>query len=259
MKLKLLIKNITFSAAILIFLGCEDSSSSNLNALLEEDLSHSNLPGGFSRFDENYTDVYISGEYVVVESRGVPNHPSPYWGYGNPQYQPPHSGMVVNPNIITAQNFKFYIPLNPTLSNNISSTPLGPIGVSISGVPFFNQYAGPNNQPLDSEIPSFDTYFGHPQQTGQYHYHLEPKYLTENDSSSMLVGFSLDGFPIYGPKEQSDNQYPSDLDELNGHSHSTSEYSDGIYHYHATSTSPYLLGGFRGSYGASNNGGYFTN
>ena len=75
----------------------------------------------------------------------------------------------------------------------------------------------------------------------------------------MLIGYSLDGFPIYGPTEQSNDQYPSNLDELNGHSHATDEYQEGTYHYHATSTSPYLLGGFRGIYGSLNGGGYYTN
>ena len=37
-----------------------------------------------------YTDVYISGDYVVVESTGVPNHPSPYWGEGHSNYITPH-------------------------------------------------------------------------------------------------------------------------------------------------------------------------
>ena len=95
--------------------------------------------------------------------------------------------------------------------------------------------------------------------TGQYHYHWEPTYLTFNESASMLIGYSLDGFPVYGPTEQSNGQYPSNLDELNGHSHSTNEYQDGTYHYHATSTSPYLIGGFKGNYGSLNGGGYFTN
>jgi hypothetical protein len=259
MKLKLSIKKTFFSLAILIFMGCEDSNSSYSNNTIIDNLNHSDLPGGFSRFYEEYTDVYISGDYVVVESKGIPNHPSPYWGTSHPNYQNPHSEMIINPNIITEQNFKFYIPLIPSISSNISSTPLGPIGVSISGVPLFNQYAGPNNQPLDSEIPSFDIYDGHPQQAGQYHYHLEPKYLTTNGSSSMLIGFSLDGYPIYGPKEQSNNQYPSNLDELNGHTHATNEYNDGTYHYHATADSPYLIGGFKGNYGSLNGGGYFTN
>ena len=81
----------------------------------------------------------MSGNYVVVETTGIPNHQSPYWGAGHPNYASPHSGMSVNPNIISAQNFKFYIPLNPTASNVVSSTPLGPIGVSISCLLYTSQ------------------------------------------------------------------------------------------------------------------------
>ena len=176
--------------------------------------NNTDLPMGFAKFFEDYTDVYISGDYVVVETTGVPNHNSPYWGAGHPNYESPQSGMNVNPNTITTQYFKFYIPLTPSAATSVSSTPLGSIGVSLSGVPFFNQYGGPNNQPLDNEIASFDNYYGHPQQSGTYHYHWEPLYLTSEDSS-ILVGYSLDGFPIYGPTNQSDGQYPTDLDEIN--------------------------------------------
>jgi len=220
--------------------------------------NNSDLPIGFTKFIDAYTDVYVSGDYVVVETTGVPNHNSPYWGAGHPNYESPHSGMTVNPNTITTQNFKFYIPLTPSAASSVSSTPLGSIGVSLSGVPFFNQYAGPNNQPLDNEIATFDNYYGHPQQSGTYHYHWEPTYLTLADNS-ILVGYSLDGFPVYGPTKQTDGQYPTDLDELNGHTAVTTEYPDGIYHYHATSTVPYLIGGFRGQIGSSGGGGYYTN
>jgi hypothetical protein len=220
--------------------------------------NNSDLPIGFTKFIDAYTDVYVSGDYVVVETTGVPNHNSPYWGAGHPNYESPHSGMTVNPNTITTQNFKFYIPLTPSAASSVSSTPLGSIGVSLSGVPFFNQYAGPSNQPLDNEIATFDNYYGHPQQSGTYHYHWEPTYLTLADNS-ILVGYSLDGFPVYGPTKQTDGQYPTDLDELNGHTAVTTEYPDGIYHYHATSTVPYLIGGFRGQIGSSGGGGYYTN
>ena len=265
MSMKSSYNNIIYFLAIIFLFGCESSSTSSLvnndnnGSNGGGNTNNSDLPAGFSNFISEYTDVYISGDYVIVETAGVPNHASPYWGAGHPNYIAPHSGMTVNPNSISEQSFKFYIPLNPSVSSAVSSTPLGPIGVSISGVPFFNQYAGPNNQPLDNEIPSFDNYYGHPQQTGQYHYHWEPTYLTFNNSSSMLIGYSLDGFPIYGPTEQATGQFPSDLDELNGHSHSTNEYNDGTYHYHATADSPYLIGGFKGNYGSLNGGGYFTN
>jgi hypothetical protein len=220
--------------------------------------NNTDLPAGFTKFIDEYTDVYISGDYVVIETTGVPNHNSPYWGANHPNYESPHSGMAVNPNLITTQNFKFHIPLTPSVASSVSSTPLGAIGVSLSGVPFYNQYAGPNNQPLDNEIASFDNYYGHPQQTGQYHYHWEPTYLTFADNS-ILVGYSLDGFPIYGPTNQTDGQYPTDLDDINGHTHVTEEYPNGIYHYHATATVPYLIGGFRGQVGSSGGGGYYTN
>ena len=80
-----------------------------------------------------------------------------------------------------------------------------------------------------------------------------------SEDKSILVGYSLDGFPIYGPTNQSDGQYPTNLDEINGHTHVTEEYPDGTYHYHATATVPYLIGGFRGQVGSSGGGGYYTN
>ena len=116
---------------------------------------------------------------------------------------------------------------------------------------FFNQYAGIDRTtgeflPLDNEIASFDSKNGHPQMTGQYHYHFEPLYLTVADNSAFL-GFAMDGFPIYGPRNADDSAL--DLDECNGESHATSEYPDGIYHYHITQVEPYVLGCLRGTPG----------
>ena len=63
--------------------------------------------------------------------------------------------------MIYAQPLVFRIPLKPEKADVSQPTLLGPIGVSINGVPFFNQYAGPN-RPLAFEINSFDQYNGHP-------------------------------------------------------------------------------------------------
>ena len=91
----------------------------------------------------------------------------------------------------------------------MSSTPLGPIGVAVNGVPIFNQYAGPN-QPLTFEINSFDQYAGHPQQTGQYHYHVDPIWITANVGADGFIGVLLDGFPVYGPVENESRLVSSD-------------------------------------------------
>ena len=113
----------------ILLIGC--SSSDTINPYTDNgdnsgsgnnggsgDNSNTDLPVGFTKFLDTYTDVYISGNYVVVETAGIPNHHSPYWGAGHANYASPHSGMNVNPNIIQEQNFKFYIPLNPTASNH---------------------------------------------------------------------------------------------------------------------------------------------
>ena len=127
---------------------------------------------------------------------------------------------------------------------------MGPIGVAINGVPLFNQYAAGGSK-LSGEIVSFDQYWGHPQMQGQYHYHVEPKYLTTVKSTkSSLMGFLLDGFPVYGPEENGAVVTNATLDVYHGHTSATGDYPNGIYHYHFTSVDPYLNGsGFYGTAG----------
>ena len=109
-------------------------------------------------------------------------------------------------------------------------------------------------KPLTNEINSFDQYNGHPQPQGVYHYHIEPLYLTNKVGSNSLLGFLLDGFPVYGPEENDTKITNDDLDEFHGHSHSTEEYPDGIYHYHITDQDPYINGsGYYGSPGTVTN------
>lgn len=205
------------------------------------------------------SDMYVEDSYVVIKTKGRPEHKSPY--YKGTQwestlyeaYNGTNSNFAINPNKISEQNFTFKIPLNPALDASHSATPLGPIGVSINGVPFFNQYAGPN-QPLTNEINSFDQYFGHPQQTGQYHYHAEPYYLTTTKGKDALLGFLLDGFPVYGPVENGKTLTTADLDVYHGHTSTTTDYPTGIYHYHTTSTDPYINGsGYYGKAGTVSN------
>jgi YHYH protein len=81
---------------------------------------------------------------------------------------------------------------------------------------------------------------GHSGPGGLYHYHFEPSYLA-NDNSS-LIGHLRDGFPIYGRRDQ-DNSYPTDLDVNGGHVGATAQYPEGIYHYHCATVN-YLNGGY---------------
>ena len=129
---------------------------------------------------------------------------------------------------------------------------MGPIGVSLNGIPFFNQYAA-GGASLDGEINSFDQYYGHPANT-QYHYHIEPLYLTATHGRDALLGFLLDGFPVYGPMENGVAVANTSLDDYHGHNHATTDYPNGIYHYHITDTDPYINGnGLFGTAGTHTN------
>ena len=201
------------------------------------------------------TDMYVDGDYVVIKSNGRPDHKSPY--YQGTQWQSTlyeayngnNQSFMQNPNKIATANLSFRIPLHPVKAAAVQATPLGPIGVSLNGVPFYNQYAA-NYQPLTMEINTLDQYNGHPQQMGGYHYHIEPTYLTAQYGKHVLLGFLLDGFPVYGPLENNSTITNTNLDACHGHTHATSDFPDGIYHYHITAEAPYLNGsGFYGTPG----------
>lgn len=106
---------------------------------------------------------------------------------------------------------------------------------------------------------------GHADASGVYHYRTTPgddaqthfksrnhdfntcsslnAFMEAEDTSqhSPLIGFALDGIPLYGPRDV-DGQIPSDLDTCNGHTDSEHPF----YHYHTTSNYPYTVGCFRG-------------
>ncbi len=208
-----------------------------------------------------YTKIYgaysitFDGTWVTIKTYALPDHKSAYYPAINPLHEN-YSGTTFgggtfnqNPNSISSQNLTFKIPVNPAVNAAHSATPMGPIGVALNGIPLFNQYAA-GGSPLTGEINGFDQWWGHPQMSGMYHYHVEPLYLTTvKASKSALMGFLLDGFPVYGPKE-ADNSDPTGLDVYHGHTHATVDYPGGIYHYHFTTAAPYLNGnGFYGTPG----------
>lgn len=243
--------------AVLALAGCGSATGSTEGSSATDGGSDSDeLPAVFAKFRSSNAygstvSVYLDGDAVVIETNGIPNHGSPYFPVGDSRYES-YSGANTfqqNPNRIGDQDLVFRIPLNPAVDAAHPATPLGPIGVALNGVPFYNQYAGPN-QPLTSEIASFDQYGGHPQQSDQYHYHVEPVWLTGTDGRDALVGFLLDGFPVYAPEENGAAVAESSLDAYHGHFGVTVDYPDGIYHYHVTAQDPYINGsGFYGTPG----------
>ncbi|MGJ8655966.1 MAG: YHYH protein [Akkermansiaceae bacterium] len=135
------------------------------------------------------------------------------------------------------------LPLAPKLSDNPvsgkSSLFKGAIAVAVNGVPIFNpiKQDGRTDTNLAGELDKFG---GHAGRGDDYHYHLPPTFLNKLVGDQRPIGFGMDGFPLYGFNE-ADGTPAKNLDAYNGHDH------DGIgYHYHSTTTYPYLNGGLRG-------------
>lgn len=230
--------------------ACGDSGQPETTTGPNEGVISADAPAFYKNFG-NGVSVSVEGNFVVITSRNLPDHKSPYYGTGNANYETyngTNAQFNLNPNRIQEQQLKLRIPITQNRLATPSPTPLGPIGIATNGVAIFNQYAA-GNQPLTGEINSFDQYNGHPAPQGEYHYHIEPKYLTRN-SREALVGVLLDGYPVYGPMEHGVMVLTTNLDAAHGHVGATKEFPQGIYHYHTTSDVPYINGsGFAGTPG----------
>ena len=216
----------------------------------------------------------------VLSANGVPNHPvGTFPGPGNP-------------NRIAAVPTAATYVLSPTKAT--SPTTVITSGYGINGVKMEPATAGTcgdtggtscnlaggggawNIEALGQSVFNFgvDSNNAHVQPNGAYHYHGMPEGLISklggNASSTTLVGWAPDGFPIYArdgnarssyrlksapnANRPATNAYPmgsfsqdyeyvaglGDLDECNGRSGVTPEFPAGIYHYVITSTYPYI-------------------
>jgi len=232
---------------VTVFIACSSDDASPA----EESISDTNydITSILSKFEGIGLSYAVNGSIITFTTQDLPNHTSPYYPASSPlheDYNGTNANWNQNPNMISAQNIVFTISLNPKEATSKQATSLGPIGISRNGVVFFNQYAGPD-RPLTNEIDSFDQWLGHPQQSGQYHYHVEPTYLTQEFGEDAFLGLLADGFPVYGPVENGVVITNDDLDVYHGHTGATVDFPDGIYHYHITSQDPYINGnGFFG-------------
>ncbi len=188
---------------------------------------------GFGAFADK-VKVYQDSQYLYVESDGMPAHQMMV-GIKSWQQQVPL------PQPYTGNN-TWKIPLQPVIAENPISAKTslyrGAIALAVNGVPIFNAL---NNRGDDAFLyGELDEFGGHAGRADDYHYHVAPLHLSQIVGVDKPIAYALDGFPIYGLTEP-DGSAVTDLDELNGHFA-----KDGRYHYHGTTTYPYINGGMRG-------------
>jgi hypothetical protein len=188
---------------------------------------------------------------IVMEPTGIPNHARDEY------YAVPISQDVVVPDSTTAkivkdptkaQSYKFTIPNTPQYVSAVTATSLGSIGVMISGAVIYNPFEGDNKTVAmannftittsEGITASFvDKCAGHPiPDSGAYHYHGLSVCVTAKVDKvakpSHVIGFALDGFPIYGDRDIKGKQITAkNLDQCNGINSATPEFPKGIYHY----------------------------
>jgi hypothetical protein len=230
----------------------------------------------------NGVNLSIDGQFLVISTNGQPHHKTPF--YYNTKMDTDNDGTTADEgysqslgtptctfsmgNSIQSTNLNVRIPLNPLVLETSTSTSLDTIGTAFNGVSFFNEYQSMTTgwsletDAFDQEADTFDSYLGHPQHTGVYHYHVD---ITSPDSQitsvisdrSTLLGFALDGFPIYGPQENGRNVLDSELDTCRGHVSTTTHFGDS-YHYHvkayelieANTADSYIIGCYSGTKGS---------
>lgn len=115
------------------------------------------------------------------------------------------------------QNKVIEIPAEPVIATTSTDMEcaMGDIAVALNGVSIYSGAVDTSCELLDvtdstSEWTSFDYCSGHSERTGDYHYHFPPSCLLTQageslSSHSPQIGWSYDGFPIYGPRTVNGN------------------------------------------------------
>lgn len=173
--------------------------------------------------------IHTENNTITLSHHGVPDHGFE-GGWGN------------NPNQPSAQDYEFNIPRTASVAQEKGCVRLGPIGLSISGAPFFNPYTAFGKNAVEGSCQeTFDECSGHPTGQGAYHYHKLPVCLYTGDIRNKFLGVAFDGYPIYGPMDETGKNWTSrELDKCHGHTH------NGRYIYRISHDFPYILGCYHG-------------
>ena len=81
-------------------MACSADSASDEDT---EETVVTELHAAFSAFNSDATTIYLDGSNVVIETTGLPNHESVYWGEGNSLYKE-ESDVDRTPSIMSSNN-----------------------------------------------------------------------------------------------------------------------------------------------------------
>jgi len=171
--------------------------------------------------DATYSEaITTSGSYQkrTITATGCPNHYSYCVGKGSDGVPGCGTGSGEGTKSeAKTQSHSIEIPASPVIATSTKSVACtaNTIAIALNGVSIYSGWVGGSCDLLDvtssaAEWTSFDYCSGHSTggpNGGDYHYHFPPSCLIDqanstnptSDGHSPQVGWSFDGFPIYGP------------------------------------------------------------
>lgn len=212
--------------------------------------------------DDPQVEATCEGDSIVISSNGIPDYT--YIG--------------TSPGIPTDRGHVFTIPSSPTVADTFTDVPvIGVSGVTLGGIPIFGPTEGTGGD-VDS-LPGILSVCGSHNGPSGFHIH---KILSSSETDCLfspaevaaapqLVGYALDGFPIYTGIDQYTSSWEltdeslfatdtwaahsyvegsGDLDQCNGLTD-----ADGNYAYYTTATFPYVMGCYVGEVTIGDAGG----
>lgn len=187
-----------------------------------------------------------SGSSRILTGNALPNHVTGRFPVqsGDDAYQYDR-----NPNSINQQTLSVTLPADPQVAAQPSCVSPPFVAVLTTGAVVFDALDALNRDAGAWETQ--DRCAGHPERTGQYHYHTVTTCVADPGSRhSALLGWAVDGFGLFGVRgERGEPLTNDDLDACHGHTHEVEW--DGrqvtMYHYHATYEYPYTISCYRGT------------
>ena len=218
----------------------------------------SDAPAFFQTYFKCATITYEDGT-VTLSILDLPPHRSPYYDPDSPNYEPfdDRGGThFQNPNTLSQQAISMDFPMSATakgididrLVDQQAGTSdeeyhsMGTPGMNLDGTAMFHGVAAPGDL-LSEERYTFDTWEGHPQNTGVYHHHsANPAALAvlekigavssavPGEAEIEVYGVMCDGTVLLGCTELDGSAPSGDVDAQGGHVHDITD-ADGTTHF----------------------------
>lgn len=174
--------------------------------------------GEYKVYPDDFDGVVSESEIYKCPSRGIRVIIS--------NGVPDHDLTIQNQHGLCLVNWAIELPLNPTVADSRTEVPIrGMIAMALNGVPAFGPQESDSLNAVEvteSTKAGAGYWYGHAGSDSGWHFH-NPNMGEETVTSDELLGYSMDGFAIYGPLAD------DELDQLDACNGMT---VDGTYRYH---------------------------